>query len=318
MGSDVFLKNSKVYARIKNIRHKGGKDMEHPQLTRFFSWVMPVFVMIVFQGFSTVSAGDTANQLAEQYLKKVPVTRFDAKMTMEEAEKVQEEFVAQLVKEFGEPVGYKAGLTNPDVQKVFGVSNPVRGTLLKKMILQSGSVIRADFGARPMCEGDLIVRVGNEAINQAKTPEETLKYLDAVIPFIELPDIVYDKNVKLNGPALVAINVGARYGVAGEVIEIKATPEWRDRLKNFTLRIYDEKGALASEGKGSSLLGDPLNVVFWIKNSLAAEGKKLKKGDLLSLGSLTKMIPSKPASSIRASYIGLNPEGPVEITVTFK
>lgn len=292
--------------------------MKHPLLTKSFGWVILALVMTIFQGFSNVSAGDPAAELAEQYLKKVPVARFDTAMTMEEAVKVQEQFVARLIKEFGEPVGYKAGLTNPDIQKAFGVSNPVRGTLLKRMILQSGTIIQADFGTRPMSEGDLVVRVSDEAINQAKTPEETLKYMDAVIPFIELPDLVYDKNVKLNAPALVAINVGARYGVAGEAIAIKATPEWRDRLKNFTLRIFDEKGTLVSEGKGSSLLGDPLNVVFWIKDSLAAEGKKLKKGDLLSLGSLTKMIPSKPGSSVRARYIGLDPEGPVEIMVTFK
>ena len=292
--------------------------MKHPPLTKSFGWVILALVMTIFQGFSNVSAGDTAAELAEQYLKKVPIARFDAAMTMEEAMKVQEQFVALLVKEFGEPVGYKAGLTNPDIQKAFGVSSPVRGTLLKRMILQNGVVIPADFGTRPMSEGDLLVRVGDEAINQAKTPEEMLKYIDAVIPFIELPDLVYDKNVKLNAPALVAINVGARYGVAGEAIAIKATPEWRDRLKNFTLRIFDEKGALVSEGKGSSLLGDPLNVVLWIKDSLAAEGKKLKKGDVLSLGSLTKMIPSKPGSSVRARYIGLDPEGPVEIMVTFK
>jgi hypothetical protein len=63
-----------------------------------------------------------------------------------------------------------------------------------------------------------------------------------------------DKEQKFHGPALVAINVAARYGVVGEPIPLKATPEWRERLRNFTLRIFDEKGVLVSEGKGDSLL----------------------------------------------------------------
>ncbi len=55
-----------------------------------------------------------------------------------------------------------------------------------------------------------------------------------------------------------------------------------------------------------------------MRESLAAEGKTLKKGDILSLGSVTKMIPPKSGSTIKGRFVGLNPEGPVEIWVTFK
>jgi len=291
--------------------------MKNFKSMKFFLSIISVLVFAFALGFTNIQAADFATQLAEQFLKKIPVTEVDANMTMEQAVKVQEEFVSILTKEFGKPVGYKAGLTNPNVQKVFGVSQPVRGTLLKKMMLKSGTTIPANFGSISMSEGDLIVRVKDDAINQAKTPEETLKHLDAVIPFIELPDLVCDKSVKFNGPILVAINVGARYGVMGKPIPLKARPEWIERLKNFTLQVFDEKGALVAEGKGTALLGDPLNVVLWIKDSLAAEGKKLKKGDLLSLGSLTKMMPSKPGATVKAVYTGLDPKGPVEISVTF-
>ncbi len=56
------------------------------------------------------------------------------------------------------------------------------------MLLPSGSIVPANFGARPLFEGDLIVRVGSDAINDATTRQEVLAALDAVIPFIELPD----------------------------------------------------------------------------------------------------------------------------------
>ncbi|MCX7965622.1 MAG: hypothetical protein N2596_03235, partial [Syntrophorhabdaceae bacterium] len=171
---------------------------------------------------------------------------------------------------------------------------------------------------RSMFEGDLLVRVGNDAINDATTPEEALKNLEAVIPFIELPDLVYDPNVKMNGPAIAAINVGARYGVMGDPIVLEATKEWMERLKNFTLQIYDGAGVLLTDGKGSALLGDPLTVVLWIKDSLLKEGKKLKKGDILSLGTIGRMMPVKPNTTIKAKYIDLDPKGPVEVTVIFK
>ncbi len=265
-----------------------------------------------------VKAADIGVELAQQFLKKTPITAFDGTMTLAEAAKVQRQFIDVIAKEFGPPVGYKAGLTNPNVQKAFGVSQPVRGTLLQKMILKSGSVVPADFAAIPVSEGDLVVRVGDEAINQAKSPIETLKFLDAVIPFIELPDMVFDKGVKLTGAAIMAINVGARYGILGDPIALAATPEWQERLKNFMFQAFDEKGSVAAEGKGTALLGDPLNVVLWLKDSLVAEGKGLKKGDLLSLGSLTRPMPVKPGTALRARYVGLDPKGPVEITVSFK
>ena len=264
-------------------------------------------------------AADLGTRLAEQYLKKIPITQLEPNLTMEQAARAQVKFLEIISKDLGEPVGYKAGLTTPNVPKVFGVSEPVRGTLLSKMILNSGAVVPADFGTFPFSEGDLIMRVGNEAVNQAKTQMEALASMDAVIPFIELGDLTYDIKVAMpNGPALVAIDVGPRLGIVGEPIPVAATQEWIDRLRDFTLQINDEQGKLVGEGKGSAFLGHPLNVVLWIKNSLASEGKKLKKGDLLSLGSATKMIPTKAGSALKARYIGLDPKGPVEISVSFK
>jgi 2-keto-4-pentenoate hydratase len=276
--------------------------------------LISIFVLLVHPAL----AADLATTLADSYLKKKPVAEADTGLTLDQAMKVQKKYLAILGKTEGKVVGYKAGLTNPSVQKVFGVTAPVRGTLLKSMLLESGAVLPADFGALPLSEGDLILRVGSDKINKAKTPEETLKYIDAAIPFIELPDLMYARGVKINGPALVAVNVGARYGIVGKPIPIQPTKEWSDRLKDFTLRILDEKGTMVVEGKGSNLLDHPLNVVLWIKNSLQAEGKKLRKGDLLSLGTITKLMPTKPDTEVRARYIGLDPKGPVEIFVKFK
>ncbi len=281
------------------------------------SFLLPLCLIALCGHWATVCAGMGAEQ-AEQFLKKIPITVVDPSMTMEEAAKAQEEFIGVISKKFGKPVGYKAGLTNPNVQKAFGISQPVRGTMLEKMMLKSGAVLPVAFGSIPFCEGDLIVRVGDEAINGVKTPEETLRWLDAVIPFIELPDMVFAKGVKLTAPAVIAINVGARYGIVGEPIPLAPTPEWAARLKTFSARVVDEKGTLIEEGKGEALSGDPLSVVMWIKDSLAAQGKKLAKGDLLSLGSLTKPIFPRPGLTVRSIYTGLDPKGPVEISVSFE
>jgi 2-keto-4-pentenoate hydratase len=285
--------------------------------TRLFcvALVSVLLAMALYQG--VFAAGEGAI-LADYYLKKIPAPAIDPSPKLDQAMKIQAEFNESIKPVFGKVVGYKAGLTNPSVQKVFGVNAPLRGTLMEKMILKSGATGDAAFGARPLYEGDLILRVGSEFINTAATPMEALKAIDAVIPFIELPDLTYAKAVKINGPMLAAINVAARYGIVGEHMPVQATAECMDRLKTFKCQIYDKSGAMLAEAPGSSLLDHPINVVLWIRDSLKADGIALKKGDLLSLGTITKLTPTAPGTTIKARYVGLDPKGPVEITVIFK
>jgi 2-keto-4-pentenoate hydratase len=275
-------------------------------------------VLLAFGLCHQALAAGEGTRLADFYLMKLPAPAPTPSPTLDQAMKIQAEFNRTIMPVFGKVVGYKAGLTNSNVQKVFGVTAPLRGTLMEKMILKSGTSIEANFGARPLYEGDLILRVGSDAINSAKTPMEALGGIDAAIPFIELPDLVYAKDVKINGPMLAAVNVAARYGIVGEPIPVQATPEWMERLKTFRCQIYDKKGTLLIEGPGSSLLDHPINVVLWIRDSLKADGIALKKGDLLSLGTITKLTPTVPNTAVRARYVGLDPKGPAEISVIFK
>ena len=260
----------------------------------------------------------SARQLAESYLSKTPASAAGANSTLEVGKQIQKQFVRELSKTLGPRVGYKAGLTSTAARERFGVAEPLRGVLLEKMLLENGSIVPANFGIRAIAEGDLMVRVGSDAINQAETPREVLASLDAVIPFIELADLVYSEKVKLDASAIAAINVGARSGILGTPIPLATTDEWEKRLANLRLELVDESGNILAAGKGSDLLGHPLNVVLWLKDSLAAEGQKLKKGDLLSLGTIAQPIPVKANTALRARYIDLDPTGSVEIKVEFE
>lgn len=220
----------------------------------------------------------------------------------------------------GRVVGYKAGLTNPAVQKRFGYDRPTWGKLYEGMVLADGAVVDAAFGARPLFEADMLVRVRSETINQASTPMEVLEAIDQVIPFIELPDLVVTAPPKLNGPAINAINVGARLGVAGQPLAVPLTRGERyamlDALRDMTVLLTDDKGAELGRGKGSDILEHPLNAVVWLAQALAKEGLTMKPGELISLGSFSPLMPPKPGIKITATYYGL--AGAQPVSVTFK
>jgi 2-keto-4-pentenoate hydratase len=219
----------------------------------------------------------------------------------------------------GAVVGYKAGLTNPAVQKRFNHNSPVWGTLYGSMLLGDGAVVPANFGARPLFEADLLVRVSSVAINQAKTPADVLAAVDQVIPFIELPDLVVEAPPKLNGAAISAINVGARLGVVGVPIAIPNTRAERyqllDALRDMTVVISGD-GAELDRGKGSDVLEHPLNAVVWLAQAMAAEGKAMKVGDVISLGSFSKLLPPKAGLKVDVVYQGL--PGSPKVSMSFK
>ena len=209
-----------------------------------------------------------------------------------------------LARDLGQPVGYKAGLTNPAVQKRFNADAPVWGVLYAPMLLANGATVDAAFGARPLYEADLLVRVSSEAINRAGSPEQVLAAIDAVIPFIELPDLVVQAPPRLNGAAISAINVGARLGVLGAPIAVQRSPAFSDALRDF-VAIVKADGAEVDRGQGSDVLGHPLNAVVWLARDMARAGLALRVGDLVSLGSFSKLLPPKAGQAVEVVYQGL-------------
>lgn len=223
-----------------------------------------------------------------------------------------------LAQRFGKVVGYKAGLTNPAVQKRFNTDKPVWGKLYEGMVLANGAAVEAGFGARPLFEADMLVRVKSAQINQAKTPMQVLEAIDQVIPFIELPDLLVQAPPKLNGAGVSAINVGARLGVAGAPLAVPAYRAERyaflQALADMQVSLTDGAGTRLGGGKGSDILEHPLNAVVWLAQALAQEGLAMQPGDLISLGSFSPLLPPKAGLSVMATYDGLPGAAPVRVT----
>ena len=222
-----------------------------------------------------------------------------------------------LASSLGKVVGYKAGLTSSALQQRFHTDKPVWGKLYEGMIQPSGSAVPPAFGARPLFEADMLVRVKDAAINHARTPYEVLQSIDQVIPFIELPDLVVQAPAQLNGAGVAAINVGARLGVAGQPIAVPATRGERyallDALERMQVQLTNGQGELLASGKGSDILGQPLNAVVWIAQALQKEGITLQPGDLISLGSFSPLLPPRAGLGVTATYLGLPGAQPVQV-----
>lgn len=256
------------------------------------------------------------NALAEAIAARTPAATPE-QLSPADAACTRAKLNQQLAARHGAVAGYKAGLTNPAVQKRFNTDQPVWGVLYQSMLLDSGATVEAAFGARPLYEADMLVRVKSARIHQARTPAEVLAAIDQVIPFIELPDLAVQAPPRLDGAGVAAINVGARLGVRGAPLAVPGDAAGQaallDALRDMAVVLRDEAGAELARGKGADILEHPLNAVVWLAGALAAEGRQLEPGQLISLGSFSPLLPPKPGLAVTLHYEGLPGAQPVSV-----
>lgn len=211
-------------------------------------------------------------------------------------------------------IGYKAGLTSRAAQQRFGTDAPLLGVLFDGMLLDDGADIEVGTAERTVWEADLLLVVGDAAINEARTREQVLAALRGFRPFIEAPRLGPDTGQPMTAERLRDINVGAWRGVAGA--ERPLPPDALASLASMRVVALDEQGSVLAEGRGSDVLGHPLDVVLWVRDAVKAQGSRLKPGEVISVGSFTPLIPPRPGQTVRVRYEGL--PGDPEVSVSFR
>lgn len=255
--------------------------------------------------------------LASDYLQKKTLGGIPTGLSSSEALAAQHIFVQAISKELGRKAGYKVGLVTKANQERMGASGPVRGVLLKKMLLPNNARLPVNFAARPAVEADLVVTIKDSGINKATTLEEVAAHVAEIVAFIELPDSQFAPEQKLDGGVLEVANVGARAGVLGDRVKFKATPEFIQAFGKMRIIFTDKSGRELVNKPADIILGHPLNALLFLVQDLKKSGEKLKAGDVISLGSPVASIPPQAGETYSLRYEGL-PGGPLKASVQFK
>ena len=262
-------------------------------------------------GMAACASDEEVAAFAEAHASKTPAKALGADGSMEDALCTQGKLRAVMEGKLGPVIGYKAGLTAKATQERFGASAPVHGVLYRDMMLESPATVPADFGARPVFEADLILVVGDAAINDAKTPEEAIRHISEVRPFVELPDLMLAEGEPMNAQTLTAMGVAPRMGVLGEPVPVEDPDAMLKALADMTVRIENAKGEVLAEAQGNVVLGNPVNSVLF----LTSEGIELKAGDLVSVGSIGPLLPPEKAEgAATVTYQGLGDDAEVRVT----
>jgi len=255
---------------------------------------------------------EDVSQFVSAYVGRQPATALGAGGSMVDALCTQARVAEALSEHFGPVIGYKAGLTSAAAQARFEASEPVRGVLYRDMMLESGATIEMPWGTVPMVEADLVLEIGDSAVNWATTPEEVMQNIKSIRPFIELPDLALAPGEPMTVETITAMGVGARKGVLGAEVPVTDPTALTAALAEMTVTLRDGTGDTVVSAPGTAVLGHPAETILWLHEV----GVTFKAGDLVSVGSFGPLVPPADLRG-GASVIYMGLPGDPEVSIRF-
>ena len=171
-------------------------------------------------------------------------------------------------------IGKKIACTNKAAQIQINVRESFFGNIFSDNISKSNSTINSEFFFSPFIEPEFSFQMKKE-LDISKAPynsNEIYKYILGVLPSIELVDSRYNDWTKAGINNLIADNaVHAHWIYGNKYKNLKVF-----NFNNHSVDLFINK-KLIEKGNSKNVLGNPLNSLTWLINTLAQQGKKLSK-----------------------------------------
>ena len=190
--------------------------------------------------------------------------------------------------------GYKIGCTTPVMQTFLGIDHPCGGGILEQDVLQSGALLQNERYVQVGFEGEIAVRVGQDlALREtpyAGTAMDIGQAISHCMVAIEVVDNRYSNFKQLSVATLIADDFFQSGAVLGTPVSLNAASGAGTSavpLAQLSGRLFIDDEEVEC-GTGDAVMGDPLNALAWLANLLAQQGRPLRSGQLVLLGSLVQ------------------------------
>ncbi|MEI9904521.1 MAG: 2-keto-4-pentenoate hydratase [Asticcacaulis sp.] len=255
---------------------------------------------------------DTIDAIAEAFVaarrsaRALPAYPGDIPARLEQSYAIQDRAIAL----WNKPViGWKIGRLHPDRQALHGTERLAGPIFAPTFKTYDGPVTVPVFeGGFAAVEAEYVFRVGHDT-DPAKveySEEDALRLIDAVFAGIEMAGSPL-KTINDLGPTVVASDFGNNFGLilGPRLMEFYAgaTPHalGPDALKVFHARTAID-GEIVGEGGLFAMPGGPLKAIAWLAGHLAARGRPLTKGQLISSGATTGIHDIGPGQSATVTF----------------
>ncbi len=243
--------------------------------------------------------GDELYEAFTERKTLVPFTDRGIEISLEDAYKIQLQFIQRRLDSGETIVGKKIGVTSKAVQDMLGVFQPDFGQLTSGMVYQEGQTIDLNGLIQPKAEAELAFVLKEDLQGPDVTAMDVIRATDYVAPCFEIVDSrIKDWKIKIEDT--VADNASCGVYVIGSA---KADP----REVDITMAgmVLEKNGELYSTGVGAAVQGSPANAVAWLANTLGELGIPFKAGEVILSGSQSNLVPVTDGDELVCSVGGV-------------
>jgi len=242
------------------------------------------------------------DELYQAFVARRPVPPLLARepdISIEDAYRIQQRFVARRLAAGEHVVGKKIGATSKPVQEFLGVYQPDFGILTSGMVFQEGDTIDLGQMIQPKAEAELAFVLKHDLQGPGITAMDVIRATDYVLPCFEIVDSRIE-NWQIKIQDTVADNASCGVYVLGKT---KGDP----RKLDITLAgmVLEKNGELFSTGVGAAVQGSPANAVAWLANTLGELGIPFKAGEVILSGSQSALVPVVDGDELVCTVGGL-------------
>ena len=227
------------------------------------------------------------------------------------AYKVQDAVLKKLVPQQGPLVGYKIALTSPQIWEQTGLRGPAYGPIRRKRVFEHKASVRADRWARLGVELEIILTVNADV----PAPKGKGYDKDSIAPYVGDAragfELIEDRGADYSRLSVnwLVMDVGWN----GGSLLAKPNKNWSKLdLANLEGSIAFD-GTVVRTGHSGDVLGHCYNSLAWLANKLGEHGKRLKKGMIVSTGSMVACQFVPPGSTAVGRVEGLG-----EVTLKYE
>lgn len=246
---------------------------------------------------------EAAEELARARLKRRRLAALTESLrphALDDAYRIQARLAARLETELGAVIGWKVGCTTRVMQDYLKIAHPCAGAMFESTVHRHHDVFRRDGLVRPGAECEIAVELGPDLpADRDIAAADAGAYVRAAMASIELVDDRWTDFRTVGAPTLVAEN----FFNAGCVLGAPHTvdPATLDRLAGTMCLNGREVG----RGRGADILGHPLEALAWLANHRRGQGRPLRGGEVVTLGSIVQTAWIEAGDGVEVDVEGL-------------
>ena len=199
-------------------------------------------------------------------------------------------------------VGWKVGFGSPAAFELLRIDRPLVGFLTDRGLVDDGGAVAVGGWTQPMLEPEIAVHLARDVPGDA-TRDDVRAAMRGLSAAIELADV---DTPPADPEPIVAGNIFHRHVLLGPVDEGRTTA---DGIRGRLVRDGEE---IAATDAPEAATGELAEVVRLTAELLAANGERLRAGDVVITGSIVPPVKVAPGESVT---VEIDPLGSLTVVI---